>query len=380
MLLPDPIAPGHEIATILRHDAKRNSYKIALIRAINDTVTGFPDLAAGGRDVAVPLRALAARWVAYFWPFADLAAPVWQGAQTVRARDVAFRPDLEALRAAWEATNGPASPADGFFLVDAARVPRRRERLSPELVRAHDAAVRRIADLIGKYPVRYAGPGEYSVFGPPARLDALGDVASVPGTQPAEVCVVVRSDLWAAFDALSLWVEALCVHEWSLFAEGFNDGTADRGAVFRLLTARPDNRVSLSWERNGVDVLMLEGQAFTCPWTGRRLRGPADYDLDHLLPLAVYPVNDLWNLLPADRAFNNRKRDRLPSEEALAAATPRFASAYGLYLTSDALGGLLRQGAALRFSAVDVARPDEVAGAAARFIRHVAATRNVPTF
>lgn len=71
---------GHQtIATILRHDAKTTSYKIALLRAINDVVLAFPDLAQQEHDVAVPLRMQAENWIAYFWPFVG-GKPIYQGA------------------------------------------------------------------------------------------------------------------------------------------------------------------------------------------------------------------------------------------------------------------------------------------------------------
>lgn len=44
------------ISTILKHDTKVTSYKIALLRAINDIVLSFPDLRNQIVDVAVPLR------------------------------------------------------------------------------------------------------------------------------------------------------------------------------------------------------------------------------------------------------------------------------------------------------------------------------------
>lgn len=55
------------ISTILKHDTKVTSYKIALLRAINDVVLSFPDLRNLRADVAVPLRLLAQFWVAYYW-------------------------------------------------------------------------------------------------------------------------------------------------------------------------------------------------------------------------------------------------------------------------------------------------------------------------
>jgi|GEM_PF-5412473 len=65
--------PDTIISTILKHDKKDTSYKFALLRAINDVALNFPDLGNFGQDVAVPLKVLAQFWVAYYWPFLELA-------------------------------------------------------------------------------------------------------------------------------------------------------------------------------------------------------------------------------------------------------------------------------------------------------------------
>ncbi len=49
------IASDKVISTILKHDTKVTSYKIALLRAINDVVLTYPDLITYQSDVAVPL-------------------------------------------------------------------------------------------------------------------------------------------------------------------------------------------------------------------------------------------------------------------------------------------------------------------------------------
>jgi hypothetical protein len=46
------------IATILRHDRKISSYKIALIRSLNDLALGYGHLGEPGASLAIPLRAL----------------------------------------------------------------------------------------------------------------------------------------------------------------------------------------------------------------------------------------------------------------------------------------------------------------------------------
>ncbi|GAA3985089.1 HNH endonuclease domain-containing protein [Hymenobacter antarcticus] len=387
-----PVIPGEQaIATILKHDNKTTSYKIALLRAINDVVLMYPDVGRQGQDVAVPLNRLAELWVAYYWPFADAQQPIYQGARAVRdngvRNDVAFRPALTQLRAEWkQLVQLTPQPADGFFLLTEMRTPRRRATYPPALQQAYRQTVAATAKALAM-PIKYAGPGHWSVFDAPARYDQLPlSIHPLPGTLPAEVCVVVPASLWEAFHRLSLYVEALCLHEWCLFTEGVTqdyDNLAARGTVYTLLTARPDNRRPLSWERNQVDILLHENHSFTCPWTQKHLTKPQHYDLDHLLPVAVYPVNELWNLLPVDRDFNQHtKRDKVPDARRLAAAEPLLAAAYSTYHWSPALLKAIREDAALRFAGLrtDHTFAAVLASRAVRFIDDVAAARYVQRF
>ena len=87
---------------------------------------------------------------------------------------------------------------------------------------------------------------------------------------------------------MSLWIEALCIHEWCLFTE--RAANVNRGAVHSLLTAWPDNRRPLTWERNQIDILMMASAEFICPWTEKQFTQDTAYDLDHILPIAVYPT------------------------------------------------------------------------------------------
>ena len=67
------------VGSILRHDKRTNSYKLALVRSINDVVLSYPDLLETGKNVVVPLRKLAEYWLAYYWPFTNLQNPIMQG-------------------------------------------------------------------------------------------------------------------------------------------------------------------------------------------------------------------------------------------------------------------------------------------------------------
>ncbi|MEA5448573.1 HNH endonuclease domain-containing protein [Leptolyngbya sp. CCNP1308] len=154
----------------------------------------------------------------------------------------------------------------------------------------------------------------------------------------------------------------------------------DRGYIYGLLTARPDNRRPLTWERNQIDILIMEGTTFTCPWTEKPINQGIDYDLDHILPISVYPTNELWNLVPSDPAFNShKKRDRLPKAERLVVATPHLEQTYLSYGASQPLIEVLREDVALRFTTVEAGAFSESL-AVAGLVEEVAEARNLVRF
>lgn len=386
--------PGYVLSTILRHDAKTTSYKMALLRAIADVALSFPDLGSSDAAVAVPLTALAEFWIAYYWPFADAEEPIWQGARSQRgssmASDMAFRPPLTRLRCLWEQTIGVRSlPSDGYLVTNELRIPRKRKGYPQALVSAFDAALAATAKAV-QMPIRYAGSGsqEWGVFPRPTRLSAsTGPVRPIPGTVPTDLCLVVPPRLWTDFQQLSLWIEALCIHQWCLFTEVVDQTggrRVTRGDVYELLTDRPNNRRPLTWERNEIDIMLMEGVTFRCPWTKRHLERPGLYDLDHIIPVSVYPMNEMWNLVPSDEHYNQRvKRDRLPSKARLLAAIPVLADTYSTYAGSASLGLALREDSARRFASltgVTDGLPLALAKATTGFAESVALARNLARF
>lgn len=373
------------IGSILKHDRKVNSYKLALIRSINDMVLSYPSLADGGADVTVPISRLAQYWLAYYWPFADRRNAIFQGPRAVRggtlANDMAFRPALTNLKDLWEVHFGASHPSDGFLLVAELRVARIARSYPPELRRSFHAAVSATTKAV-EQPIRYAGPGgtKYLVFPPPQPAAAWPDAVRVPSTYPNEASVLVRGDLWAAFRDLSLWIEALCVHEWSLFTERLSSSGADRGLAYSLLTSRPDNRRPLTWERNHVDLLIREGHRFMCPWTGKSL-GSGRYAMDHVVPVSVYPTNELWNLVPSDERFNAHvKRARMPTPSRMAEAQLRLAQIYESYAASFALKDALDSDVGERFALPPASEPETVAQAVAKTTLAIADARAVERF
>ncbi len=209
-----------------------------------------------------------------------------------------------------------------------------------------------------RQPVRYAGPGgEHQVFGPPAPAGTLTGQL-LPGTRLEETAFTVPASLWRTFQTLPLWIEALCVHEWSLFVERVaQDPPVSRGEVFARLSASPEARTPLTWERHQVRLLMLEGHDFFCPWTGHAL-SPTRFDLDHIIPVSVHPIGELWNLVPSDPGHNMHvKRARLPDAERFARARPHLTRTYAAYAGWSATAAVLDHDVTGRFG-YPLAPPD----------------------
>lgn len=341
------VDPSKRISTILKHESKRNTYKIALVRAINDVALEYPHLSHTTSGVAVPLRLLAEFWLAYYWAFVNPQMPIRQGHD---ATDFSFRDELTAFRTLWQSGHGLDNPAEGFYIRNVMAIARKRQTYPTSVYQAYEQCINKAMKAL-QQPIRYAGTGEYTLFEKPQKLKDLTQVVAVPSAQEDDLCLVIPAALWRTFQELSLWIEALCIHEWCLFTETVKqpDEEALRGTVYALLTARPDNRRPLTWERNQVDILLMEGCQFVCPWTQKTIRIGA-YDLDHIVPIAIRPLNELWNLVPADPHFNSHtKRDRLPSAERLRMAQPLVLQTYNHYLKSSTLKTVLEADARNRF-------------------------------
>ncbi len=62
-------------------------------------------------------------------------------------------------------------------------------------------------------------------------------------------------------------------------------------------------------------------------------------DLQHCLPFAAWPCNDLWNLFPARPDVNHKKGDKLPSADSLLRARDQILEWWQTaYIEQDMIG------------------------------------------
>jgi SAM-dependent methyltransferase len=134
---------------------------------------------------------------------------------------------------------------------------------------------------------------------------------------------------WLAFNRYACWIEPVLVSEWVKTMAGYAGNAQYKS---------PENQYklhqALNWEepkRTTVEVRkrfeQLQGslsnsEKIHCIWSAKSLK--KKYDIDHSMPFARWPNNDLWNLLPTDSKVNNQKSDRLPTEQKLKQAKERI--------------------------------------------------------
>ncbi|KGJ90472.1 class I SAM-dependent methyltransferase [Thalassotalea sp. ND16A] len=124
--------------------------------------------------------------------------------------------------------------------------------------------------------------------------------------------------IWLAFNRYACWIEPVLISEWSHTMSIYkgNHHFIENGEQHILNSA-------LVWldpvrTTTGVRKRMQELQQSEqqhCVWSNKKL--DVKFDIDHCMPFARWPNNDLWNLLPTNSKVNSEKRDQLPSEKRL---------------------------------------------------------------
>lgn len=313
--LPDD---GTGALPLLRHlilnDRKTSTYKLGLLRVLCRIADGAGGLAshADEEHVAIPMGLVALTWLRLYKPLLDADLP--QSGDNLRG----------AVRL------GFAKRAFG-----------RLDSVSPHDLRVGIAHTRDVgaalhralqdaALTIVNMPVKHMTlPNETSsvlVVRRPANRPRSPGRASLDETYLSGFGTMqVPSSLWAALQRSAVWIEPAISAEWKRLMRTYAERqgrTLDEGQLQAAMAREGPNRdVGVARER--AEVLLSTGE-LRCVWSGKRL-SPANVDIDHCFPWAVWPCGDLWNLMPAHREVNQReKRDRLPTDRLLRAAQDRI--------------------------------------------------------
>jgi hypothetical protein len=297
---------------LLRHvivnDAKASTYKLALLRVlvrIADSATGLVE-DVDDRTVAVPLGLVALYWIRVFKPLVEAQIP--QKPPNRKDTGLGFvKAGFSGLRAVSPYSlrvGANFSEAQGTALLAALRDARSTIVHMP----AHFITYPGRADpIFVAEPTRAARATSFALDG--AFLRSFGRLR-------------VPRHLWQAMGRYATWIEPALLNEWTALMQGY-EGAGRRSydehlTLLRWLEPEHDTRLV---RQVALNVRERTGSLF-CLWSGRRLH--ERFAVDHCLPFAAWPCNDLWNLFPAHPVLNQVKGDRLPSATSLAGARERI--------------------------------------------------------
>ncbi len=282
-------------SVLSQREPKVATYKLALVRALVDIALTQPRTARWTDDgrVGIPIRAVAERWIAYYWPlFASSEfLPQMNGEQRAREHRLAFTRPLQALIREY-----PGASSLARFDMD-----RRHDELSGRTRKIHRALLAKLAGTIRSGPVTHAG--------------SASGAGSLVGHRRGEI--LVGGPLWRELSLTGYWIRDALILRWGEKVAGLSGNEVSAAVAVAALLEGPDA------EHETAEARAIYGRlaGLECAWTGRRLH-PEDYAVDHVLPYSLWRNNDLWNLLPAAPAVNRQKLDRLPTRELLARRRP----------------------------------------------------------
>ncbi|WP_018984307.1 class I SAM-dependent methyltransferase [Salinimonas chungwhensis] len=289
------------LRNIIMNDNKSSTYKVALLRALLRIAEGHPGAVIERRlgHVVLPLGLVALYWVKLFKPLVD-HFKIPQSSNINRG--LGFVKD-----GGWNALS--SFTANDFYIGAM--------YLQPELAQAVYQTMKDVAVTIRDMPVRYTtlpGTGE-GIF-----------LAETQRTKKPSGSLVLDADfltslgrfyvpvnIWDSLTRFSVWIEPSLVNEWAGLMQSYVKNTDVAFSKADLLNALiwEDPKRTTTRVRNRINELLQTGSV-NCCWSGKAIRLPS-YAVDHAMPFARWPNNDLWNLLPTQSAVNSSKSDKLPS-------------------------------------------------------------------
>ena len=325
--LPDD---GTGSLPLLRHiivnDDKSATYKLGLLRALIRIAEGAPGMVTARTDneVEIPFGLVGLSWIRLYWPL------VLQH----RFRQLPTHEPLE------QEGLGFAKPQH-FYQLDSRLSPfdlrigaTFNEENSRIVIGAIKDACKNIQDMPAKH-IKYPGR-EKRVF--PCERESV-QVRKMENWRIDKESLSqfgsfkIPAELWQCMGQYACWLEPVIVNEWARLMQGYDENNygnnvkATQSVEAGLRVAEPasvrsqdyyealqldeDNRETEP-VRKRVQELRKNGDDIYCVWTNNKLFRES-YDIDHCFPWSRWYNNDLWNLMPATREANSRKKDKLPS-------------------------------------------------------------------
>jgi len=304
------------LSKIIEQESKTSTYKFALIRGTIELIQeNTPYIEVKKGRVYMPMGLLINKWIFYYYPLIESPSNI---PQIYGPRSIAFERELKEIIADYH------YKGESSVLYKDIRTMNLVKNSENKLINLYT----KLQKTISTMPMKYLGTSisklHYSIYQYHAVLNNAqkenkSDFVSGYGT------FSIPADYFEAFRILGSFIngQESIINKWAEFSWKCTGNEAKSKSVIisKLLdnpiTERQANESKLIFRK-----LHKETGRIECVWSGKQIYNLDSFDLDHLLPFAVWRNNDLWNLLPASSKINKQKSDSIPSPARIENAKP----------------------------------------------------------
>ncbi|WP_283131325.1 class I SAM-dependent methyltransferase [Enterovibrio norvegicus] len=312
---------------VIVNDNKSSTYKLALLRTLLRIADAHPGAMSDRSDgrVAIPLGLVALYWIRQYKRLIDIelgdSVGIQQNSNTSKGLGFVKEGGWNKLK---------HLTADDFSIGAMF--------LGEEALAVQNAlkdAIKTIQD--GPVTFTYRGDKSNPLFviqRSPKRISASSIILDSEFLQSFGVFTLEES-LWDCLRLYASWIEPLVVNQWIAEMRRYelNQQRAISLQTYHDCLAWIDVKHDTRNVRKRIDALRENQHPIVSVWSNTKLNHK--YHVDHCLPFAYWPNNDMWNLFPSTKDENLTKLNRVPSKQRLESAKTRILDFWQLAWQSD---------------------------------------------
>lgn len=305
-----------QIESILSQDSKDTTYKFALLKAFAQIAsTPLNRFAHFSNDyVFFPIGLIAEKWIEMYWKLMDSPDFIPQKKGGEVNKKLAFRPPLEAVIAYYKIKNG-LNPYYEFWSDMQSGVTRNSHEYTL-LVALLNSVIKTIIDG----PIAFSGSSfddtQFFILGEGSKtFSKYHSTINAKNVLDAYVRVGIKKNAYHELYRYGTWISDSITLRWAKFTEKLTQHHAhpkSLGGIISKMSVDYVHDRETQFARKLYDMYQNDYGYVKSVWSAEKI---SQYEVDHVLPYAVYGNNDLWNLMPAKHTENNAKRDALVSTD-----------------------------------------------------------------